>query len=192
MLLKQLSSIKYLARQAQSLQEKTEIESNLRQLLKLRVEDVPELLEWVENGRCLSHDIINELINMIGNAVLKSIVADLRKKSQLFSLIADESTDISNKEQLACALRWISTTYLSVHEDFLGMYELEKTDVETITTSLKDILLRCNLTIDDCCWQAYDGAVNMAGSRNAVAARISSENPRALYIHCGNHTLDLA
>ena len=27
---------------------KTEIESNLRQLLKLRAEDVPELLEWVE------------------------------------------------------------------------------------------------------------------------------------------------
>ena len=99
MLLKQLSSIRYLARQAQSLQGKTEIESNLRQLLKLRAEDVPELLEWVENGRYLSHNIINELINMMGNAVLSSIVADLRKKSQLFSLIADESRDISNKEQ---------------------------------------------------------------------------------------------
>ena len=192
MLLKQLSSIRYLARQAQSLQGKTEIESNLRQLLKLRAEDVPELLEWVENGRYLSHDIINELINMMGNAVLRSIVADLRKKSQLFSLIADESRDISNKEQLTCVLRWISTTDLSVHEDFLGMYELEKTDAETITTSLKDILLRCNLTIDDCRWQTYDGAANMAGSKNGVAARISSENPRALYIHCGNHTLDLA
>ena len=84
---------------------------------------------------------------MMGNAVLRSIVADLRKESQLFSLIADESRDISNKEQLTCVLRWISTTNLSVHEDFLGMYELEKTDAETITTSLKDILLRCNFTI---------------------------------------------
>ena len=129
---------------------------------------------------------------MMGNAVLRSIVADLRKKSQLFSLIADESKDISNKEQLTCVLRWISTTDLSVYEDFLGMYELEKTDAETITTSLKDILLRCNLTVDDCRWQTYDGAANMAGSRNGVAARISSENPRALYIHYGNHTLDLA
>ncbi|CAB4027642.1 Hypothetical predicted protein, partial [Paramuricea clavata] len=119
MLLKQLSSIRYLARQAQSLQGKTEIESNLHQLLKLRAKDVPELLEWIDNGRYLSHDIINELINMMGNAVLRSIVADLRKESQLFSLIADESRDISNKEQLTCVLRWISTTNLSVHEDFL-------------------------------------------------------------------------
>ncbi|CAB4033382.1 Hypothetical predicted protein, partial [Paramuricea clavata] len=86
----------------------------------------------------------------------------------------------------------ISTTNLSVHEDFLGMYKLKKTDAETITTSLKDILLRCNLTIDDCRWQTYDGAANMAGSRSGVAARISLENPRALYIHCGNHSLDLA
>ncbi|XP_046845605.1 zinc finger MYM-type protein 1-like [Xenia sp. Carnegie-2017] len=192
MLQKQLSSIRYLARQAQSLQGKTELESNLQQLLKLRAEDVPDLLEWIENGRYLSQDIINELINMMGNAVLRSIVADIRKESQLFSLFADESRDISNKEQLKCVLRWISRTDLSVHEDFLGMYELEKTDAETITTSLKDILLRCSLTIDDCQWQTNDGAANMAGGRSGVAAGISSENPHALYIHCGNHILNLA
>ena len=78
MLLKQLSSIRYLARQAHGLQGKTEIESNLHQLLNLRAEDVPELLEWIDNGKYLSHDIINELINMMGNAVLRSIVANLR------------------------------------------------------------------------------------------------------------------
>ena len=54
------------------------------------------------------------------------------------------------------------------------MYELEKTDAEKITTSLKDILLRCNLTIDDCRWQTYDGAANMAKSRNGVAQNIFS------------------
>ena len=84
---------RYLARQAHGLQGKTEIESNLHQLLKLRAEDVPELLEWIDNGRYLSHDIINELINMMGNAVLQSIVVDLCKHSQLFSLLADESRD---------------------------------------------------------------------------------------------------
>ena len=92
----------------------------------------------LKNGRYLSHDVINELINMIGKAVLRSLVADLHKKSQLFTLIADESTDISNKEQLTCVLRWMSTSDLSVHEDFLGMYEPKKTDAEAITTSLND------------------------------------------------------
>ena len=36
---------------------------------------------------------------MMGNAVLRSTVADLRKEKQLFILIADESRDISHKNQ---------------------------------------------------------------------------------------------
>ena len=73
------------------------------------------------------------------------------------------------------------------------MYELEKTDAQNNHNFAEGyILLRLNLTIDDCLWRTYDGAANMAGSRSAVAARISSENPGAMYIHCGNHSLDLA
>ena len=40
--------------------------------------------------------------------------------------------------------------------------------------------------------ETYDGTANMAGSRGGVAARISSENPHAQYIHCSNHSLDFA
>ena len=190
--MKQLSTLRCLARQGVSVQGKTDVDSNLFQVLKVRAEDVPGLLEWIKDGKYLSHDIINELINLMGNEVLRSIVADIHQQSKLFSIISDESRDISNKEQLTCVLRWVSTTDLSVHEDFLGMYQLEKTDAETITSSLKDILLRCNLKTEDLRWQTYDGAANMAGCLNGVAARISSENPRALYVHCANHSLDLA
>ena len=125
---------------------------------------------------------------MMGNAVVRSIVRDIRQASTLFSIIADESRDISNKEQLTCVLRWVSTIDLSVHEEFIGMYQLEK----TVTHSLKDILLRCNVMVQDCKWQTYDGAANMSWSVNGVAARISSENPSTLYVHCGNYSLDLA
>ena len=58
----------------------------------------------------------------MGNEVLRSIVADIDQQSKLFSIILDELRDISNKEQLTCVLRWVSTTDLSIHEDFLGMY----------------------------------------------------------------------
>ena len=40
--------------------------------------------------------------------------------------------------------------------------------------------------------QAYDGASNMSGRRNGVAARISSVYPLALYTHCASHSLNLA
>ena len=48
------------------------------------------------------------------------------------------------------------------------------------------------LKVEDCRWQTYDGASNMAGCLSGVAARILSQNPRALYVHCANHSLDLA
>ena len=72
------------------------------------------------------------------------------------------------------------------------MYQVEKTDAEMITSCLKDVLMRCNLKIQDCRWQTYDGVANMTGCLSGVAARILFENPRALYVHCANHSLDLA
>ena len=101
---------------------------------------------------------------MMGKAVLRSILEDIRDNFGFFGLIADESRDISNKEQLTCILRWVSLSDLTTHEDFIGMYLIDKPDAETIAASLKDILLRCSLDLDDCFWQAYDGAATMMPS----------------------------
>lgn len=190
--LKQLSSLRYLARQGLAIRGHESIESNLIQLLKTRAEDVPELNHWIEKGQYLSPVVINELIEMMGNSVLRSILEDIKGNSGLFGLIADESRDISNKEQLTCVLRWVSLSDLMTHEDFIGMYLIEKPNAETIVASLKDVLLRCNLQLSDCRWQAYDGAATMSGHLSGVAARILAENPAAHRIHCANHRLDLA
>ena len=40
--------------------------------------------------------------------------------------------------------------------------------------------------------QAYDGASNMSGKISGTAARIQSQYPLALYIHCASHCLILA
>lgn len=40
--------------------------------------------------------------------------------------------------------------------------------------------------------QCYDGASNMSGARTGVATRISSEEKRAIYVHCYAHALNLA
>jgi len=38
--------------------------------------------------------------------------------------------------------------------------------------------------INQCQGQAYDGAANMSGHINGVAARIQEVKPRAIYVHC--------
>ena len=71
LLLKQLSSLKYLARQGMALRGHDQMDSNLIQLLKTRAEDVPELTNWIENKQYLSPVIINKLLEMMGKAVLR-------------------------------------------------------------------------------------------------------------------------
>ena len=128
---------------------------------------------------------------MMGNTLLRGILKDIKDNSGLFSLLADESRDISNKEQLTYILRWVFLPDLEINEDFIGMYLIKKPDAETIAASLKDILLRCNLMLDDCRWQPYDGASTMSGHLSGVGVRLQAENPIAYRIHCANHRLDL-
>ena len=190
-LLKQLSSMRYLGRQGIGIRGHTEDQSNLHQLLKTRSEDVPYLLQWIKEGKYLSHDIINELYEMMANTLLREVLNDVRK-SKWYSIMADESRDISNKEQMVFIIRWLSEDDFEVHEDFIGMYHLSQTDSETIAKAIKDILIRCNLDLANCRWQGYDGAATMSGVHQGVAARLTAENPAAQYLHCANHCLDLA
>ena len=39
--------------------------------------------------------------------------------------------------------------------------------------------------------EAYDGAGSMAGATKGVAARISQQYPKACYVHCASHVLNI-
>ena len=47
------------------------------------------------------------------------------------------------------------------------------------------------LDISKCYGQAYDGASNMSGHLNKVAARIQKEHPKVHYIHYVAHSLNI-
>ena len=60
--------------------------------------------------------------------------------------MADEYTDITNKEQFSFCIRTVDDN-LEVKEDFLGFYELENMKSVTNVNAIKDILLTFNLNI---------------------------------------------
>lgn len=117
--------------------------------------------------------------------ILRQIVDNIREK--WYTIMIDETTDLSNTEMIFC-LRYVDDNLL-VHEEVIGLYCLENTSSETIVSTVKDILLRLNLTFEECRGQCYDSASNMSGSKSGVATRIMSE---ALYSHCYGHSLNLA
>ena len=68
---------------------------------------------------------------------------------------------------------------------------MEQTDAPTITSTIKDALIRCCLQISQCRGQAYDGAANMAGHLTGVATHLQQEQKSALFEHCVAHSLNL-
>lgn len=85
MLLKELSTIRCLLRQGLAFRGQTETEGNLQQFLKLRSDDVPKLEWWLQQGKYLSQEIQNELIQLFGNSVLRLILVDIQQAEFFFS-----------------------------------------------------------------------------------------------------------
>ncbi|CAF4962444.1 unnamed protein product [Rotaria magnacalcarata] len=58
-----------------------------------------------------------------------------------------------------------------MHEDCLGFYELESQHAKHITTVILDVLARCNLNVEACRGQPYDGAATMSGVHGGVVLK---------------------
>lgn len=80
---------------------------------------------------------------------------------------------------------------LSPKESFLGLYNPPDTSAKTLTVAIEDTLIRHHLSLDKLRGQCYDGAANMSGRHQGVQQQIAEKQPRATYVHCCNHALDL-
>ena len=183
-----LSSIRYLARRRLPLRSHNDSESNFRQL------DDPNFQEWLhkETNRFTSSAIQNEILKDMAMHILRPIVKNI-KKSSYYSIMADETTDIINKEQFVICIRWVDND-LNANEDFIGLHELSVTNAETLAFILKDVVLRLGLDPERLRGQCYDGCSTMMGKKSGVATTIKNElNRNALVIHCRHaHASNLA
>ena len=189
MLVKQFASLRYLVRQGLAIRGHEENEGYLSQLLRLRSADNPDMLQWLKDGKYLSPDILNEMIKLMADNVLRELLVEIRS-ARFYAVQADETTDASSNEQMCVAIRWTDKEY-SIFEDPIGLLHVPKTDADTLTLMLKDTLIRCNLPLTLCRGQAYDGAANMSGRIRGVATQIKSVEPKALHVHCLAHCLNL-
>ena len=106
------------------------------------------------DGNYLLHDIVNEILTLMGNQLLRTLLEDIREAG-CFAIMADETRDISNVEQLVICIRWVDQKF-SVHEDPLGFVSLPSTDAKSITDVIKDVRSRCMLPLTLFRGKAYD------------------------------------
>ena len=58
--------------------------------------------------------------------------------------MADECTDVANKEQFTINIRWIDDG-MKDHEEFIGLYCVDSIDANSLIRAIKDCLLRLGL-----------------------------------------------
>lgn len=187
-----LENLKFLARQGLALRgNKNDLESNFMQLLRLHNTD-GKVDAWLQkkSNKYTSHDIQDEILREMARKILTDIGDNIRDGG-LFSVMADECTDCSNKEQFTINLRWVDSK-LQDHTEFIGLYAMDAIDADSLTFSIKDVLLRMALPLSNCRGQCYDGVSNMSRAKNGVAKQLADIEKRALYTHCYCHALNLA
>ena len=136
-----------------SMDDSSKNPGNFRVLVKLlsNHEVVRKRLEeGPRNATFLGHDIQNELVAVMGRKVMEKIQAEVCE-AQYYTIIADESKDISKKEQLSTVLRYVYRG--RIHERFVGY-----THATALSEYILQVISEMQLDIKGCVSQCYDGA----------------------------------
>lgn len=142
------------------------------------------------NATYRSKTIQNEFINLCGDYVLDKIVSEI-KKAPIFAVMADEVEDSAHVEQMPVAVRFVDSN-CKIREAFLGYTRLpEGLSGKQIANAILSTVKELGLDMRKCRAQTYDGAANMSGKCIGAAKLISNDYPKAIYIHCTSHQLNL-
>ena len=108
-----------------------------------------------------------------------------------FALLADETRDVSNQEQLVLGIRWVYDSY-EINENMVGLIQLNYTTAATIHKCLKDSLVSLGFQFQNCSGQAYDSASNFQGHAFFWRGKsIQDDNTAAVCVHCLEHCVNL-
>lgn len=169
-------------------------EGNFRELLKFRIDAGDDVLKnhlqnCPKNASFISKTTQNDLIDCCASVILDKIVNAI-KESKYFSILVDETTDISTSEQLVLCIRYVF--HNKVQEDFLKLVIVENTFGFNLSKVILHQLDDLGLNIKYLRGQGYDGGANISGKYQGVQGQILKIQHLTLYTHCASHCLNLS
>ena len=141
----------------------------------------------------LSKSIQNELINLVAKETENALLTQL-KQAKYYSIILDCSPDISHQKQMTVIFRFVQCDDehgARVKEAFFGYLSVNNSTGEGLLNVFLKRSEKLRLDLADCRGQCYDNGANMKGKEAGFQARFLKINPKALYIPCANHSLNL-
>ena len=199
-----LSTIILCGNREWALRGKTSTSGNVKSLYEYRIEGGDEVLRdhlqnSPKNALYTSNRIQNDLIFLCEAQLRRELLTDMtetvddRSELSYFAVIADETADISGTEQLSIGVRYVDMTPEKpvIREQFFGFTPLEEVDAESIANTILDSCRNYGLDLNKLVGQGYDGCSTMAGKESGVQARIKQQYPKATFVHCASHRLNL-
>ncbi|XP_031358832.1 52 kDa repressor of the inhibitor of the protein kinase-like [Photinus pyralis] len=134
--------------------------------------------------------IQNEIISTCNDIILKKLVRKVNE-AKYFSVLADETSDISATEQCSICVRYVDSEN-EVCEDFLQFTPITDLTGKGIANTLIESLKKFGLNCENMVGQGYDGAAVMSGKFNGAQKFLNEKYNLAIYVHCASHSLNLA
>ena len=123
------------------------------------------LNECPGNAQYTSKFTVNKLVEAI-DMWLESRLLQSLKSSPYFSILADESQDISSQEELSICCRWLVDGCPEEH--FLTVLHIKATNAETITAAITSFIGNKTLEYSRLVGQGYDGAAAFCSVQTGV------------------------
>ena len=100
---------------------------------------------------------------------------------------------MSHHEQMSVILRYVlcNEEAAVVKETFFGYLRISDSAGKGLLDAFLEKATELQLELSDCRGQSYDNGANMKGKHSGVQARMLDINPKAVYVPCANHTLNL-
>ena len=179
-----------------SLDEPVCNDGNFRTLLRFRARGgdknlSDQLLNSGRNKLYTSPSIQNEIINCCNNIILSKLVVKINAAGA-FSVLADETADISGTEQVSLCVRYMDCINSVMHEDFLQFIPVYDVTGQGLANVILDNLSKFGIDVNFLRGQGYDGAAAMSGRFRGAQSYVKAKYPLAVYVHCGAHSLNLA
>ena len=93
----------------------------------------------------MSRNVQDELLQIMALKVLRGITSGTAETGY-YSIMADESTDASNIEQLVSCIQWVDEE-MTVCVEYIGLMPAAQTNADTVVFCINDVLLCMNLRI---------------------------------------------
>ena len=132
------------------------------------------------------------ITNVIAPCLHKELVKDVMESHSYYSLVFDESTDVSSEKILGIMIRYYSEVHKTVITTLYTLLSIEDGDAESQVSAILGQLSKDNIPIDQMIGIGVDGANVNVGRHHSISTLLREKIPHLVVFKCICHTLHLA